>query len=78
MASEFIKITERVLKKYPEIFEALEEYDKTHKLRKVYNRKRLNITIDENVLRSFKEFSRQKGLNISRFVERQMLEEMAP
>ena len=30
-----IELAEEVIKKYPEMFEALEEYDRTHKLRKI-------------------------------------------
>lgn len=76
MSSEFVETVDKMLRKYPEVFEALEEFDRTHKLRKIYNRKRLNITIDENVLRDFKEYSRKNSINISRFVENQMLKEI--
>jgi len=76
MSSEFTKVKQKILKKYPEVFQALEDYDKTHKLRKIYIRKRLNITIDENVLRDFKEYSRKNAVNISRFVEKQMVARM--
>jgi len=71
-----MKTANKIIKKYPEVFQALEDYDKTHKLKKIYRRKRLNITIDENVLRDFKEFSRKKSINMSRFVENSMLAKM--
>jgi len=70
------KLIDEIIKRYPEVFQALEDYDKTHKLRKIYNRKRLNITIDENVLRDFKEYSKRESLNISRFIEKKMCEKL--
>jgi hypothetical protein len=45
-----------IINKYPEVFEALLEYEKTKRIPKLYRRKRLNITIDENVLREFKVY----------------------
>ncbi|MAG47846.1 hypothetical protein CL617_04530 [archaeon] len=42
----------------------------------LYRRKRLNITINEKVLTDFKSHSRDNSVNISRFVENKMLEEM--
>jgi len=76
MVSDNVKRGLKIIARYPEIFQMLEEYDNTHKLRKVYSRKRLNITIDENVLRDFKAHAAKENMNISRFVEGKMVEEM--
>jgi hypothetical protein len=46
-----------------EVFQALEDYERLKKIPKIYGRKRLNITIDENVLREFKAHSRKNGIN---------------
>jgi len=76
MESEAIKKAKEIVKKYPEVFESLAEYDITRKISKIYKRKRLNITIDENILRDFKHYCEAKGLNMSRLLEKKMLEEM--
>jgi hypothetical protein len=67
---------DRLLASYPEAFQVLEEYDRTRKLRKIYSRKRFNITIDENILRDFKAYSDRNGVNMSRLIEKKMLESM--
>ena len=51
MVSDNVKRGIEIINKYPEIFESLEEYDRTRRLRKIYHRKRLNVTIDENIFR---------------------------
>lgn len=66
----------KIVNKYPEVFESLLEFERTRKIPKLYRRKRLNITIDENILRDFKAYSRDKNINISRFLEKKMIEEM--
>ncbi|MFH0978462.1 MAG: hypothetical protein V1837_04130 [Candidatus Woesearchaeota archaeon] len=65
-----------IIRKYPEVFESLLEYERTKKLPKLYRRKRLNITIDENVLRRFKAYCTEKNINMSRFLEKKMIEGM--
>lgn len=76
MPSANVKLGKQIIARYPEVFQALEEYDRTRKLPKLYRRKRLNITIDENVLQNFKAYCVAKHLNMSRLLEEQMLQEM--
>ena len=77
MVSDNVKRGIEIINKYPEIFESLEEYDRTRRLRKIYHRKRLNVTIDENIFREFKSYARKKSLNISRFIENCMVNRMS-
>lgn len=65
------------IKKYPEIFSALEEFERTKKLPRFSYRKRLDITIDEHLLKKFKAYCRNKGLNMSRVIELHLKEELA-
>lgn len=65
------------IKKHPEIFAALEEFERTKKLPKFNRRKRLDITIDERVLNTFKNYCRENGLNMSRIIEKHLKEELA-
>ncbi|MBI4918996.1 hypothetical protein HY837_03635 [archaeon] len=74
--SSFAKKAIEAIKKHPEIFSALEEFERTKKIPKFTYRKRLDITIDENILRKFKEYCRQQGFNMSRLVEKHILEEL--
>ena len=71
-----VKRAKNIIARYPEVFESLIEFERTKKIPKLYRRKRLNITIDENILRDFKSYSRKNSINISRFLEKNMLEAM--
>jgi len=64
------------IRKYPEVFSALEEYERTRKLPKFSYRKRIDLTIDEHILKKFKEHCREKGLNMSRVIENHIKEEL--
>ncbi len=66
----------RGIKKYPEIFSALEEFERTKRLPKFSYRKRLDITIDEHLLKRFKQHCRENGLNMSRVIEKHLKEEL--
>ena len=76
MVSDNVKRANELINKYPEIFESLLEFERTKKLPKLYKRKRLNITIDENILRDFKNYAEKNNLNMSRLIEKKMLEEL--
>ena len=64
------------IKKHPQVFEALAEYDRTRKYPKSIYRERINLTIDSNILRKFKNYSRERGLNMSRVIEKHIKEEL--
>jgi len=74
MVSDNVKLGRQLINEYPEVFESLLEFERTKKLRKLYRRKRLNITIDENVLRDFKRFCRKRNINMSRYLEKKMIQ----
>jgi hypothetical protein len=63
-----------VIRKYPEVFESLLEFERTKRIPKLYYRKRLNITVDENILRDFREYCRKNNFNMSKLLEAKMLE----
>jgi hypothetical protein len=64
------------IKRNPQVFEALAEYDRTRKLPKTIYRERVNFTIDGILLRKFKAHAQEKGLNMSRVIEKYMKEEL--
>ncbi|MFH1065020.1 MAG: hypothetical protein V1734_00760 [Nanoarchaeota archaeon] len=72
-------IKERALnaiKEHPQVFEALAEYDRTRKLPKTIYRERINFTIDANVLKKFRRYAKEKGIDMSRVVEKHIKEEL--
>ncbi|KHO45858.1 MAG: hypothetical protein QS98_C0007G0016 [archaeon GW2011_AR3] len=74
MVSDNVLRARQIIAKYSEVFESLMEFERTKKLPKLYRRKRLNITIDENVLRDFKKYCGKNGINMSRWLERKMVD----
>ncbi len=66
----------RGIKKYPEIFSALEEFERTKKIPKFSYRKRLDVTINEHILREFKEYCKRNGFSMSKLIEKYMIEEL--
>lgn len=75
--SKLLRAALQAIKEHPQVFEALEEYDRTRKLPKTTYRERINVTIDPNVLRKFKRYAQEKGLNMSRLIEKHIKEELA-
>lgn len=67
--SEFVKTFREIYKEYPEVFDALEEYDRTRKLRKIRYKERANFTIDARILRNFRAYCKIHGYNMSRLLE---------
>lgn len=61
---------------YPEMFDALEEYDRTHRLKKINYKERANFTIDSSLLHRFREYCRKKGMKMSSKVEQYMEKEL--
>ena len=59
--------SDKILKKYAEMFKALEEYDKTHEL--PFQRKRIYITLAAATLNKLKKIKAQTGKPISRIIE---------
>ena len=58
---------DKILKKYKELFEALENYDKTREL--PFQRKRIDVTLPVRTIDKLKKLSTQSGKPISRIIE---------
>lgn len=56
-----------IKKEYKEVFDALEEYDKTREL--PFQRKRIDITLSVATINKLKKLSAQTGKPISRIIE---------
>ena len=64
MQSDEIK---RILKKYKEVFEALENYDRTREL--PFQRKRIDITLSVESINKLRKLKRETGKPISQIIE---------
>ena len=62
-------IETKIGSKYPIVFKMLEEYDKTHKLRKDSYKKKIDLTIDTQIWNRFKAHCREKNIKMSNVVE---------
>ena len=57
----------KILKKYKDVFEALENYDKTREL--PFQRKRIDITLSVETINKLKKLKEKTGKPISRIIE---------
>ena len=57
----------KIMKENMEVFEALEEYDKTHEL--PIGRARIDITLSKRLINKLKEEKKKSGKPISRIIE---------
>jgi len=70
-SNKFLHIAETIVKKNPELFETLMEFEKTSEIR---TKTRLNFTIDKEIASKFKKFCRDNGYNMSAKIEHAMQE----
>ncbi|MEK6837788.1 MAG: hypothetical protein AABX69_03995 [Nanoarchaeota archaeon] len=54
----------------PEMFIALEEYDKTRKLKRWGSKVRVNFTIDPTLYKGFREYCQKHGYKMSALIEK--------
>ncbi len=59
--------SDKILRKYAEMFKALEEYDRTHQL--PFQRKRIYLTLSVAALNKLKALKQKTGKPISRIIE---------
>ncbi len=62
--------------RFPEPFLALEEYDRTRKLKRWATKVRANFTLDRNIMRKFRSHCEEKGFKMSSLLERLIKKEM--
>lgn len=75
-SSKFLQTALRIIRENPEMFRALEEYDRTRRLPKLSYKMRVNFTIDSDLVRKFRRHCQERGLNMSKLVEKWMKEEV--
>ena len=75
-SSKFLETARRIIRERPEVFEVLLEFERTKRLPKTSYRQRINLTIDSVLLRRFKQYCSSNALNMSRVVEKHIIEEL--
>ncbi|MBI2129835.1 hypothetical protein HYU07_06380 [Candidatus Woesearchaeota archaeon] len=70
-SNKFLKIADEIAKKDSALFETLQEFEKTKRIR---TKTRLNFTVDKSIASRFKKFCREKGYNMSAKIEQAMRE----
>jgi len=70
------KMAIEIIKRNPEYFEALVEFEKTKKLPKLNYKIRVNFTIDANLLREFRTYCQKNGMKMSSKIEQLMRNEL--
>ncbi|MBW2977855.1 hypothetical protein KY331_03345 [Candidatus Woesearchaeota archaeon] len=73
---KLLKNVDFAIAKYPEVFDALEEYDRTHRLKKINYKERANFTIDSNLLMKFRKYCKEHGMKMSSKIEQYMIKEL--
>lgn len=61
------KTINKIMKKYKDVFETLENYDKTREL--PFQRKRIDITLSVRTINKLKKLREQTGKPISQIIE---------
>lgn len=74
---ETFEIAKGLPDRFPEPFIALEEYDRTRKLKKWATKERANFTIDRNVLRKFRNYCGENGFKMSSLLEKMIKTEIS-
>ena len=64
------KMEKRILKEYKDVFEILENYDKTKEL--PFQRKRIDVTLSLETIKKLKELKEKTGKPISRIIEERL------
>ena len=62
---------DKIIKKYKKLFQALEEYDKTHEL--PFQRKRIDVTLSVATINKLKALRKKTGKPISRIIEERIM-----
>jgi hypothetical protein len=57
----------RIMKKYKDVFETLENYDKTREL--PFQKKRVDITLSVATINKLKELKQKTGKSVSQIIE---------
>ena len=72
----FLEKAKEVIAKNQDVLSALEELDRTGKLRKIAYKTKVSFTIDEELFNKFRNYCKQNGINMSGRIESYIREEV--
>ena len=72
----FLDKAKKVIAKNQDALNALEELDRTGKLRKTSYKAKVSFTIDEEIFNKFRNYCKKNGINMSGKIESYMREEV--
>lgn len=75
-SSKFLLRAKKIIRENPRMFDALLEFERTKKLPKLVYRKRINLTINAEILKKFKGYCQEKNYNMSRLIEKYVKDEL--
>lgn len=73
---KFISFVDKVIEKHPEAFEAMLEFERTKKLPRPSYKERVNFTLDRNLIKNLREYSRKKNQKMSNLIEELIREKL--
>ena len=68
-SSEYVRTAKRLINEHPDLFEALLEFERTKRMPKLSRKRRVNVTLDEDLLREFKREAKNHGAKLSGVLE---------
>ena len=72
----FLERAKEVIAKNQDVLSALEELDRTGKLRKLNYKAKVSFTIDEDLFNNFRSYCKKNGINMSGRIESYIREEL--
>lgn len=75
-SGKWVTLARTLIKKHPEAFEAMLEFERTGRLPKINYKTRANFTIDAHLLRRFRDHCRRQGKKMSAVLEKHIEEEL--
>jgi len=64
-----IEKAKKIIREKPELFAALEEFDRTGKLKKLKYKERATFTIDEEIMMKFRVYCEKNNMKMSSVIE---------
>lgn len=75
-SKSFLDKAKEVIARNQDVLNALEELDRTGKLRKLNYKTRVSFTIDEEIFNKFRSYCKQNGINMSGRIENYIRREL--
>lgn len=70
---DILYYAKKAARENPEVADALMEFERTGKVPKTTYRKRIDVTLDESVVRKLRSRSSETGIPVSRLIEKAVL-----